>query len=471
MSESDHGTQPDSGISRRAVVAGAAWAMPVVAAAVSAPMAVASGGPAVGPGDAPVVVGRCAAATGITFVVTQNGTPVPGESVIVTIPADWSWSDGTPGQTVALTSDADGIVKVPSAQVMSVGGNATVSAQLASGGPIATVTMPVSGTVAREVWRRDSGTQMAIRDMGGVPDGSAAIAWNVFLAPDGGLYVYHRGAGYILLSSGVTSVNAQHYTENPLSGSGSEVDLVTFVAGGVAKTWTSDGAGSQSVVSRGPVPGGTQVVGWNSYLTAAGKLTVSYDTVVAASGVTSATVQHEVNPDGTVNDYVNFVNGTGGHTRRYSGAGLVASSDYTSVPAGSIAVGWNSYLASNGTLYRQNTSVATGVVSARAQHTTVTSTPASQTDEITWVTSSGTGTTQTWGGVVGTTSFSLNYGAGAKVVGSNSFLTADGTLYHGDEQLDSAVVTAHSWRERGIAADLGTAPVADWIAWTAVTNC
>lgn len=448
-------------------MAGAVWSVPLLSTAIAAPAGALSG-PIIEPGEAPLVVGRCDPETGITFNVTQNGLPVAGASVDVTLPAGWTWSDGTPGQTVTLTSDSEGVVRVPSTQVGGTGATGIVTAHLTSGGPVTSIELEVSRTIAREVWRRDSGTQMATRDMGGIPDGSTAIAWNVFLGPNGDLYSYHRDSGYSLIASNVTSVDAQHYTQNPLSGSGSEMDIVTFVSGGVAMTWTSQGGGSLSGSPQGPVPSGTQVVGWNSYLYPTGHLYIRFGQQLA-TGVTSATVQHQYNPDGTVNEYVNYVDGTGAHTRRVDGGGnTVGGNDFTSVPAGSTVVGWNCYLAPDGTLYYMNNVVATDVVSAQSQHTVE---PDGHRDLVTYVTSTGAGATVAWGVRAGTTSFAQNYGPDATVVGSNTFLTADGRLYHGDELLDTDVVSADSWRERGIAPDLGTAPSADWIAWTKTREC
>lgn len=471
MSAFEHAVPNEEGrgISRRTVVIGAAWTLPVIATATAVPLASASGeGPTVETGERPLVVGRCTPATGITFLVTENGQPVAGELVVVTIPSGWSWTDGTAGQTVTLTSDSAGVVRVPSAQVNGTGGTATITAQLQSGGQIATTIVPVSDTVAREVWRRGSGTQMTTREMGGIPEGSTAIAWNVFLGPNGDLYSYHRDSGYALVASNVTSVDAQHYMQNPFSAGFREIDMVTFVSGGVAMTWTSEGGGALSGVTQGPVPSGTRVVGWNSYLYPNGELYKSYDLLVA-TGVTSATVQHEFNSDGTVNDYVNYVDGTGAHTKRFDGGGnVVGGNNFATVPAGSTVVGWNSYLAPNGTLYYMNEIVATGVVSVEAQHTVE---PDGHRDVVTYVTSTGAGATIARGVRPGTTTFTQNYGANATVVGSNTFLTADGSLYHGNELLDTGVVTADSWRERGVAPELGTAPSADWIAWTVVVGC
>lgn len=451
------------GVTRRTVVRSAAWAVPVIAVATAVPLAMASGPIVITPVDGLQFVGACTEAQNIRFTVADDaGSPLSGTQVSVALPAGWHWADGTTGSKV-FASDVNGVVTVTGA----IGGPApstgAIVGSVLPSGPSATIPVQVTGTIAREVRRGGTGATMPTRDMGGIPTGSKAIAWNVFLGPDGTLYTYHRDSGYSVLDTGVVDVAAHHYTQlDP----GREIDLVTYLlSDGTAKTWTSEGGGALTgVVVRTGVPAGTKVVGWNSFLYPNGDLWVSGAKV--ATGVTSAVVQHEVDSAGTVFDYATYVTATGVHTGRKNGSGVwTAGNDFPAPTADATALGWNFSLRPNGDLYYQNQRIAQNVVSAEAQHTTRN---AGESDLITYVLADGTGVSRTFGIGAGTTTWTQNFGPNAKVVGRNGFLTAGGDLYNGDELLDTQVDSADSWHERG-----GPTPFNeyDWFAWTRGASC
>ncbi|PRB07504.1 hypothetical protein [Microbacterium sp. MYb64] len=454
------------GVKRRTVIKGAAWSVPVLAAAVATPAHAAStGGVVITPGSGPHFVGACSPAQHLTFTVTDSGNkPLSGTQVSVALPAGWHWSDNTTGAKI-FTSDPTGVVTVTGAVGGSTAGAATIVGTVLPSGPSAAVPVTVTGTIAREVHRDGSNPDMAIRDMGGIPEGSTAIAWDVFLGPDGTLYTYHQDSGYSVVDTGVVDIAAHHYTQlapNPVR----EIDILTYLTSdGTGKTWTSEGGGqlNGTVVQTG-VPAGTKVVGWNSFLYPNGDLSITGTTV--ATGVTSAVVQHEVDSAGTVFDYATFVTSTGVHTGKKSGAGVWTAANNFATPTGDAkAIGWNFSLRPNGDLYYQNQLIAQNVTSAEGQHTTRNT---GEADLVTYVQADGTGVSQAFGTGASKTTWVTNFGPDAKVVGWKGILTGSGNLYNGDELLDTQVVTADSWHERTSAPGFKET---DWFAWTRGAAC
>lgn len=129
------------GVERRTLVAGAAWTIPVVATAVGAPLAAASGAPTLAFTNGPYTVAACGTLKDVVLKATTNGTaPVAiGTPLTVSLPAGLVWSDGTTGSRTVRTG-ADGEVVLSG--IRSTSGNTALQLSAAAGA--ATTTAPVS---------------------------------------------------------------------------------------------------------------------------------------------------------------------------------------------------------------------------------------------------------------------------------------------------------------------------------------
>ncbi|WP_336647438.1 thioester domain-containing protein [Microbacterium sp. MMO-10] len=152
MEQKDSAHVAGAGLSRRTIVKGAAWSLPVIAVAVAAPAFAASNGTEIDPGSTPVPTGVCTPVGNIRFALTKNGAPVANQAIIVTLPpaapagqSSFHWSDGTTAPKTLL-SDANGIVDLTSLIVTSsTPGTYDVVGQIAPNGPTASIPVMVSG--------------------------------------------------------------------------------------------------------------------------------------------------------------------------------------------------------------------------------------------------------------------------------------------------------------------------------------
>jgi hypothetical protein len=124
---------PQRGLSRRTIVKGVAWAVPVITLTVAAPAAAASGvfGLTATRGN----IGGFEAcdtipAGTIVFLATINGAHVgAGERVVVTLPSGFTFVGGSTQKT--LLTDASGLVSVPAVIVGTVAGAYAIGASYA----------------------------------------------------------------------------------------------------------------------------------------------------------------------------------------------------------------------------------------------------------------------------------------------------------------------------------------------------
>ncbi|NQX28135.1 Cys-Gln thioester bond-forming surface protein [Microbacteriaceae bacterium VKM Ac-2854] len=134
----------DAVAARRTVVKGAAWTIPVVIAAGTAPSAAASVTPPTITGTAPAAAGTCTTFGTIQFSVRQNGAGVAGQAVVVTLPTGFSWSDTTTAPKT-LISDANGEVIIVGVKAASKPGAYVATGLLVSTNATATVPLTVTG--------------------------------------------------------------------------------------------------------------------------------------------------------------------------------------------------------------------------------------------------------------------------------------------------------------------------------------
>jgi uncharacterized protein affecting Mg2+/Co2+ transport len=332
------------GVQRRTIVAGAAWTIPVVATAIGAPLAAASGeAPTLAFTNGPFTVAACGTLKDVVLKATTDGTTVPptGTLVTVTLPAGLTWSNGETGSR-PFSTDANGEVVLSGVKAVATSGSRTITASSA----VASASAPVAITAAGGAFIVNTTTLGSPTVRPTVPSGSTVVGQQSYLAPNGDLY--YMGT---LVASNVSSASA----ENTSAG----VDYITYVSNGTAYIVNNQSLNTPTV--RPTVPSGSTVVGQQSYLAPNGDL--YYMGTLVASNVSSASAE---NTSAGV-DYITYVsNGTAYIVNNQS---LNTPTVRPTVPSGSTVVGQQSYLAPNGDLYYMGTLVASNVFSASAENT------------------------------------------------------------------------------------------------------
>lgn len=152
MEQRDNEQGLPKALSRRMIVKGAAWSLPVVAAAVAVPAYAASNGVVIAPGSQPAPTGICTPLGSVTFTITNNGAPVANQAIIVTLPpaapagqSSFHWDDNATAPKTFL-SDANGVVDLTNRIVTSsTPGTYTVLGQISPSGATASIPVMVSG--------------------------------------------------------------------------------------------------------------------------------------------------------------------------------------------------------------------------------------------------------------------------------------------------------------------------------------
>ena len=146
MEQQNNEATSASGPSRRTIVKGAAWSLPLIATAIAAPSASASTTVSIGSGSTPSPAGTCTTLGTLVFTITTQpaGGAVSNVAVAVTLPAGFSWPDNSTGSKTFL-SDSSGNVTVSGVQVASAPGSYSVIAQITPGGQTAIVPVTVTG--------------------------------------------------------------------------------------------------------------------------------------------------------------------------------------------------------------------------------------------------------------------------------------------------------------------------------------
>lgn len=207
----------NGGVQRRTLVAGAAWMIPVVATAVGAPLAAASGeAPTLAFTNGPYTVAACGTLKDVVIKAITDGTTAPptGTLVTVTLPAGLTWSNGETGSR-PFSTDANGEVVLSGVKAIATSGSQTITASSTVASADATVGIsPAGGGFVAGV--QNDGTVSFNNARATVPAGSTAIGMDTFLAGNGDLYKNN-----VLLASGVTSATAEY-------GEGAGLTRVTY---------------------------------------------------------------------------------------------------------------------------------------------------------------------------------------------------------------------------------------------------
>jgi len=145
MDKIDNEQNPRRSVSRRAIVKGAAWAVPAVAVAVATPARAASAGLVIEPNTGPVPTGVCTPLGTISFKITNNGAPAAGTAIVVALPSGFTWVDGSTAPKT-FTANASGIVDLTNLiKTGSRPGTYDVVGTIVSNGATASIPVMVSG--------------------------------------------------------------------------------------------------------------------------------------------------------------------------------------------------------------------------------------------------------------------------------------------------------------------------------------
>lgn len=403
------------GLGRRTVIAGAAWSLPVIAAAIAVPLAAASAlTPTLEFTQGAYAGSDCAPITGVKVRRTTDGTtPDAGKPITVTLSGGYEFADGT--TTFTAISDASGTITLP--DVMVPDGGATdafgaVSGGLSTTAPVTSVPGVGSFTFYLPSARED--------ERPNVPDDAVAVGGAYYLAPGGRLY----DADGTLIASGVTSATGQRYLEGGNTYRYIEYNTATG-------TFKYDNVSGTSV-SESAVPAGAKPVGGRYYLAQPGGRLYFGDGTLVATGVTAAVGERYWN-NGAVDYLVDFSTASGVATYN---ARTKVTSTRTTIPAGAKPVGGDYYLATNGNLYYGNGDlVATGVLSADGQRFLE---GAAHNNYVDYSTATGNFSYYNGNASIGRP----NVPAGSKPVGGAYYLAPNGTLYFASGRVVATNVTS-----------------------------
>ncbi|MGB3374160.1 MAG: thioester domain-containing protein [Microbacterium sp.] len=146
MEQANNGSGAPSGATRRTVIKGAAWSVPVIAAAVAVPMAAASGGVIIESAAATLSGDVCDVLGEFSFTVkaVTGGTPAKDRGVIVTLPEGFTWGDGESGSKT-LTTDSSGVITIDGVTSGTKPGTYLITAQVVGDTASTSIVVAIAG--------------------------------------------------------------------------------------------------------------------------------------------------------------------------------------------------------------------------------------------------------------------------------------------------------------------------------------
>ncbi|PTL72932.1 hypothetical protein C1I63_08770 [Rathayibacter caricis DSM 15933] len=434
-------------VHRRTVVAGAAWTIPVVATAIGAPLAAASGtGPTLAFTNGPYSVAACGTLKDVVMTATTDGTAAApqGTPVTVTLPAGLTWSDGDTGSRIFPT-DGNGEVVLSGVKATGTPGTGSISATTTG----ASTSAPVSVSGGAAFYRSQVSGGPVTTFPVAVPSGAQPVGTLGWLA-EGTLYD-NSGA---VIATDVVAANSE--MENWGTRNAQYFTWTTTDGTAFYRNQVSGGSVSTSPVA---VPSGAQPVGTLGWL-ADGTLYDNSGTVIATD---VATADSNMENWGDRNaQYFTWTTTDGTAFYRSQVSGGPASSFPVAVPSGAQSVGTLGWLA-GGTLYdNSGTVIATDVASASSD---MENWGTGNAQYFTWTTMDGTAfyRSQVSGGPA--SSFAVAVPSGGQPVGTLGWLVG-GTLYDNAGTVIATDVNAASSN----IENWGTAN-AQYFTWTAGSNC
>ncbi|WP_230007560.1 hypothetical protein [Microbacterium sp. Bi128] len=400
---------PPPSPTRRTVLTGAAWSVPVIAAASLAPLAAASGTPVLAFNQATYNGTACGTITGASVSVTTNGTPTAGVSVTTTLSGGYTFAGGS--ATYTGVSDGSGAVALPAITVPGVGG--TVSLSASSG---ATTT---SSTVASAIPQNGAYVKYAAQTSSDhaphVPTNARPLAAGYFLATNGDLYKFDT-----LVDTNVIDATGYNY-----GGTGDAV-VYTKADGGYLKY-----AAQTTSTKFSDVPSSAKPLAGIYFLAPNGDLfkanTVVDTNVKAATGY---------NYGGT-GDAVVYTKTNGGYIKYQ----FQSTSDFfPDVPSTAKPLAGIYFLALNGDLYKGNSIVDTNVTAATGYNYGGTG------DAVVYTKPSGAYIKYQ---AQPSSYFSSNVPANTEPLAAGYFLGPDGKLYKNNSVVDTNVTSATGYNYGG----------------------
>ncbi|KZX22136.1 hypothetical protein [Rathayibacter tanaceti] len=407
-------TIPDDSVSggrprRRTLVQGAAWTIPVVAAAFATPALAASNAAALEFVNGPYALQQCGELTGVQVRATQNGQPAPdGSPIRVTLPAGFTFSDGSTSGTFP-TSGGTATLPAITTDSSTPGAITATWNGLVDSEQISVTPLPTGA----EVWQNEG----LFASYPSVPSTATALGGNYFLTPDGTLYY-----GNDIVQTGAASAA----TSLRVGSDGHWVNVVQ--ASGGSRTYR-DGVLVSSLSSTGA---SVTPLGANYYLTNGSVKSLYYNETLVAENVASA-----VAGDGS-GDRATVVFASGGSAVFLNG---VQESTIASTGSGSTALGAG-YFLSGSNLFFGEQFVASGVSSAHVHKPGAAAGSESTVDIVldggTAQTYTGSTLSGTWGSVP----------SGATALGDEFFRSGD-AIYYRDTVIRRGVSSASTMSSDG----------------------
>ncbi|MBO0983343.1 hypothetical protein [Rathayibacter sp. SD072] len=438
------------GVQRRTIVAGAAWTVPVVASAIGAPLAAASGEkPTLAFTNGPYTVAACGTLKDVVIKATTDGTTAPpaNTTVTVTLPAGLTWSNGETGSR-PFSTDANGEVVLVGVEADGTPRTATITA---SGPGTSSASAPVAVTGGAAFLYFLTNTGGTATTAVPVPAGAQPVGVSGWLL-NGTLY---NKFGEVVATD-ITEANGEF--ENAGTGNADYLAYSTS-SGGTFRYFRTNTGGSATTAI--PVPTGAKPVGTSGWLL--NRTLYNINGAVVATDVTAAEGDFENSSAGTGNaHYLAYTTSTGTAFLYFlTNTGGTATTAIP-VPSGAEPVGVSGWLL-NGTLYNKfGEVVATDVTAASGEFE---NSGTGNADYLAYSTSS-EGTfryfrTNTGGSA--TTAIAVP--AGAQPVGTSGWLL-NGTLYN----INGAVVATDVTATQGDFENPGTGN-AHYLAYTTGSTC
>ncbi|QHC68254.1 hypothetical protein GSU68_17870 [Rathayibacter sp. VKM Ac-2759] len=191
-------------VQRRTLVQGAAWTIPVVAVATGAPFAAASGTPTLAFVNGPYAATACQPLGSVILEATTDGTtPAVNETVMVTPPAGFTWSDDGTSAPRPFQTDATGQVTVTGLTAGPSNGSYALSASTSSASDSASVV--VTGATSK-IYQAALGGGTAlpatlpagvtVKDIQSAYDPTTGFVFVAVLGSDGKVYRTNSSVGY-----------------------------------------------------------------------------------------------------------------------------------------------------------------------------------------------------------------------------------------------------------------------------------
>ncbi|MGC0368705.1 hypothetical protein [Microbacterium sp. SLBN-111] len=336
MTDLSRASAPDDGIARRTILAGAAWSIPVIATAATAPVAAASAALTLTFDKAVYTGTACSTITGAYVTVTNGGVPVSNAPITVNLTGDYTFSDGTTSFSGA--SDGTGRMNVAPVKVPNNGGTAGILASTGSSASASTLSAVSNGVS----WCLPGTATPYVTPK--VPTGSKVIGWNVRVSPANDLWVDQTN---ITATYGMAKVDPN----NVITAFDNNTSRTTFNdTAGVS--WCVDGTGAP--IQTPNVPVGSKVIGYNVRVSPTNDLWVDQTNITATYGMA------KVDPDNAIADLYNNTayttfNDTTGASWLVTGTGTPYKTP--KLPTGSRVIGWNARISPTNDLWVDQTNI------------------------------------------------------------------------------------------------------------------